>query len=60
MGILLLCLYADDIVYMGSSERMLKEFKKEMMKMFEMSDHGELKYILRLEVRQLSNSLFVS
>lgn len=59
-GILLLCLYVDDIVYMDSSEEMLREFKEEMMKTFEMLDLGQLKYILELKVNQLSDSLFVS
>ncbi|XP_039121527.1 uncharacterized mitochondrial protein AtMg00810-like [Dioscorea cayenensis subsp. rotundata] len=39
---------------------MLKEFKEEMMKTFEMSDLGELKYILGLEVKNLNDGLFVS
>ncbi|XP_039127506.1 uncharacterized mitochondrial protein AtMg00810-like [Dioscorea cayenensis subsp. rotundata] len=57
---LLLCLYVDDIVYMGLSERMLKEFKEKMMGTFEMTYPGQLKYILGLEVIQLNDSLFVS
>lgn len=59
-GTLLLHLYIDDIIYMGSSEKMLREFKEEILKQFEMSNLGQLKYILRLKVNQLSDSLFVS
>ena len=50
--VLLLCLYVDDIIYMGSSSYMLKEFKQDMMKTFEMIDLGLLQYFLGLEVKQ--------
>lgn len=59
-NILLLCLHADDMIYMGSFDEMLIELKENMMKMFEISDLGPLRYFLGLEVRQLDGSLFVS
>ncbi|XP_039143969.1 uncharacterized mitochondrial protein AtMg00810-like [Dioscorea cayenensis subsp. rotundata] len=59
-GELLLCLYMDDIIYMGSSDEMLREFKQTMMKTFEMSDLGLIKYFLGLEVKQSKGSLFLS
>ncbi|XP_039146734.1 uncharacterized mitochondrial protein AtMg00810-like [Dioscorea cayenensis subsp. rotundata] len=46
---LLLCIYVDDIIYMGSSQDMLSDFKEEMLKTFEMSDMGPIKYFLGLE-----------
>lgn len=58
--ILLLCIYVDDIVYMGSSQEMLLDFKGTMMKVFEMSDLGLLRYFLGLEVKQGKDSVFVS
>lgn len=48
--ILLLFLYVDDIIYMGSSDSMFKEFKKTMLKTFEMTDLGSMRYFLGLEV----------
>lgn len=36
--LLLLCLYVDDILYMGSSKEFLVEFKETIMKTFEMSN----------------------
>ena len=54
--VLLLCLYVDDIIYMGSSSYMLTEFKQNMMSSFEMTDLGPLQYFLGLEVKQ-SNGL---
>lgn len=59
-GVILLCLYVDDIIYMESSIDILMEFKCNMMKTFEMTDLGELKYFLGLEVKQAEGSLFVS
>ncbi|XP_039146770.1 uncharacterized mitochondrial protein AtMg00810-like [Dioscorea cayenensis subsp. rotundata] len=58
--ILLLCLYIDDIIYMGSSIEMLSEFKDIMVKIFEMSYLGRLRYFLGLEVRQFNGALFVT
>lgn len=45
---LFLCIYVDDIIYMGSSSEMLIDFKETTMKRFEMSDLG----LLGLEVNQ--------
>lgn len=39
-GILLLCVYVDDLIYMGSSLHMVKKFKEDMTKNFEMNDLG--------------------
>lgn len=53
-------MYVDDIIYLGSSQELLLEFKETMMKAFEMSDLGLLWYFLRLEVKQGKDSIFVS
>lgn len=58
--ILLLCLYVDDILYMGSSKKMLVEFKEVMMKMLEITDPRPMKYFLCLEVIQRRGSVFDS
>lgn len=47
---LMICLYVDDIIYMGSSSALINKFKAGMMKMFEMTDLGKLHYFLGLEV----------
>lgn len=57
---MLICLYVDDIIYMSSSTEMLNKFKVSMMKTFEMSDLGPLRYFLGLEVKQFEGTLFVS
>lgn len=58
--ILLLCLYVDDVLYMGSSSKMLQEFKDIMFKTFEMSYLGPLSCFLGLEVKQSDGALFVT
>jgi len=38
--ILLICLYVDDLIFMGSNAKMNEEFKNSMMEEFEMKDLG--------------------
>lgn len=57
---IVVCLYVDDIIYMGSSSSMIAEFKDSMMKSFEMTDLGLLHYFLGLEVYQSSGGIFIS
>lgn len=51
-NILLLCLYVDDILVMGSSLTIVDKFKENMMHKFEMTDLRLLHYFLGLEVKQ--------
>lgn len=37
---LVVCLYVGDVIYSGTSVRMIEEFKKSMLLTFEMSDFG--------------------
>jgi len=46
---LVMCLYVDDMIYMGSCESLIAEFKSFMMKNIEMTDLGLLHYFLGLE-----------
>ena len=58
--LMLVCLYVDDIIYMGSSKSMIEDFKRSMMSHFEMSDLGLLHYFLGLEIKQMEGEIFVS
>ena len=58
-GFLVVCLYVDDMIYIGSSES-ITEFKDCMMKNFEMSDFGLMHYFLGLEVKQRVDGIFLS
>lgn len=53
-------MYVDDIIYLGSSQSVIDEFKDGMMNTFEMSDLGLMHYFLRLEVRQEHDGIFVN
>lgn len=46
--ILLVCIYVDDIVYMGSYLSLIREFKSDMEKNFEMTNLGMQNYFLSL------------
>ena len=58
--LLIICLYVDDMIYMGSSSSLINEFKACMKKKFEMSDLGLLHFFLGLEVKQVEDGVFVS
>ncbi|KAJ4754257.1 polyprotein [Rhynchospora pubera] len=58
--LLILCLYVDDMIYFGTDEGLVEQFKNNMKKQFEMTDLGLLHYFLGLEVKQLSGKIFLS
>jgi hypothetical protein len=57
---LVVCLYVDDLIYMGNDRSMFNEFKKSMMKEFDMTDLGLMHYFLGIEVVQSSDGIFIS
>ncbi|BBH08775.1 transposable element gene [Prunus dulcis] len=59
LGTLIVSIYVDDIVYTGSSDEMVKEFKAEMMCKYEMSDLGLLHHFLGMGVTQTEGSIFI-
>nr|CAD1838543.1 unnamed protein product [Ananas comosus var. bracteatus] len=52
-------LYVDDMLVIGSNSDQITAFKQEMMKRFEMTDLGEMSYFLGMEVRQTQNEVFI-
>ena len=56
---LIVSIYMDDIVYTGSSESMMNEFKREMMQRYEMTDLGLLQHFLGMGVLQNDKSIFI-
>jgi hypothetical protein len=57
---LILCLYVDDLLFTGSSEKMFAKFKQSMFKEFEMTDNGLMSYFLGIEVKQENDGIFIS
>lgn len=57
---LVVCLYVDDMIYMGSSESLVNDFKSSIMKNFEMTDLGLLQCFLGIEVIQGEDGIFAT
>ncbi|KAG6470938.1 hypothetical protein ZIOFF_072026 [Zingiber officinale] len=57
---LIVCLYVDDVIYAGTDIKMVEDFKLAMMKKFEMSDLGLMRYFLGFQVKQSSGEIFIS
>ena len=53
-------IYVDDIIYMGSSQYLIYEFKLSMMSKFDMTDLGILHYFLGIKVYQGNHGIFIS
>jgi hypothetical protein len=53
-------IYVDDLVIIGSSRVAIQKSKMEMTKLFKMSDLGLLYYYLGLEVKQQSNGFVLN
>ncbi|GKV21544.1 hypothetical protein SLEP1_g31514 [Rubroshorea leprosula] len=56
---LILSLYVDDLLLIGNDLKLMEQFKKVMMQEFAMTNLGETKYFLGLEVQQLSKGNFI-
>ena len=59
-GTLIVSIYVDDIVYTGSSEELIDEFKTEMMRRYEMTDLGLLYHFLGMAVIQTESCIFIN
>ncbi|WRX24556.1 Reverse transcriptase [Theobroma cacao] len=53
-------IYVDDIIFGATNEALCKNFAKEMQGEFEMSMMGELKYFLRLQIKQSEEGIFIN
>jgi len=53
------CLYVDDLLVIGSCEKTISKFKKEMLQEFEMSDFGILGYFLGIEFTETSDGILI-
>ncbi|GMP62936.1 LOW QUALITY PROTEIN: hypothetical protein CsSME_00024846 [Camellia sinensis var. sinensis] len=51
--------YVDDLLIIGSNEELVKEFKAEMLMVFEMTDLGLMSYFLGMEVKQRQHEVFI-
>ena len=58
-SVLIIGVYVDDLLVVGSSESEIKHFKKQMSDQFEMSDLGLLSYYQGIEVKQGRSSVIL-
>ena len=59
-NLIVVFVYVDDLLVTGSNEKLVKEFKAEMLKVFEMTDLGLMSYFLGMEVKQDHDGVFIS
>ena len=56
--VIILVLYVDDLILMGSSSSMLQDIQCALMDQFEIIDFGLLHYFLGLQIVQSSTRIF--
>ena len=57
---LIVSLYVDDLLITGGNIKLVEDFKREMMQIFEMTDLGLMTYFLGMEIKQLEGEVFIS
>lgn len=58
-GILLICLYVDDLLITGSSSTEIAEIKRCLSSEFEMTNLGKLSYFLGIEFEQSNKGILM-
>ena len=56
---IIICLYVDDLLITGNSEKSIESCKAELMKEFEMNDLGMLSYFLGIEFTQTKSGVIM-
>jgi len=56
---IIICLYVDDLLITGDSEKSIESCKAELMKEFEMNDLGKLSYFLGIEFTQTKSGVIM-
>ena len=49
----------DDLIFTGDDEQMMLEFKKSIMKVFDMTDLGKIRFFLGIELLQQANDIYI-
>ena len=57
---MVICLYVDDLIYMGNNLKLFVDFKQSMMHEFEMTNLGVMKYFFGIQVKQGKGEIFIS
>ena len=59
INFIVVSLYVDDLLVTGSNEELVRKFKEDMKKIFEMTDLGEMAYFLGMEIKQKNGEVFI-
>jgi hypothetical protein len=57
--IIIVSVYVDDLIFTGNCEVMMLEFKSSMLREFDMSDLGKMRFFLGIEVLQNSDGIYI-
>ena len=57
--VVIICVYVDDLIMTGDDTTQIEEFKVIFSKRFEITDQGELQYIVGLQVERTATSTFL-
>ena len=57
--IIIVSVYVDDLIFTGDDEIMMSEFKSSMLREFDMSDLGRMRFFLGIEVLQKSDGIYI-
>lgn len=57
--IIIVSVYVDDLIFTGNCKIMMSEFKSSMLREFEMSDLGKMRFFLGIEVLQKSDGIYI-
>jgi len=58
--ILIVQIYVDDIIFRSTNEKFCKDFESCMKKEFKMSMMRELNYLIGLQIKQMSDGIFIN
>ena len=58
--IFIICLYVDDLIFIGNNPKMFEDFKQTMINEFKIKDIGLMWYYLKIMIKQEENEIFVN
>ena len=56
---IIVSVYVDDLIFTGNDEVMMSEFKSSMLREFDMSDLGKMRFFLGIEVLQKFGGIYI-
>lgn len=57
--IIIVSIYVDDLIFTGDDETMMSEFKNSMLREFDMTDLGKMRFFLGIEVLQKCDGIYI-